>query len=94
MLKGAFKIQKLAWKSNVNRESPECKILKRFYFNNLVDPASSHTLVSKIKPCMSKYKIVHQNCEWLIKSVIIYMRNYGITVVILELIHSPSGCNY
>ena len=23
---------------------------------NLVDPASSHTLVSKIKPCMSKYK--------------------------------------
>ena len=22
----------------------------------LVDPASSHTLVSKIKPCMSKYK--------------------------------------
>ena len=29
-------------------------------FNNhtsyLVDPASSHMLVSKIKPCMSKYK--------------------------------------
>ena len=24
--------------------------------NNLVDSASSHTLVSKIKPCMSKYK--------------------------------------
>lgn len=24
--------------------------------NNLVDPASSHTLVSKIKPCMCKYK--------------------------------------
>ena len=24
--------------------------------SNLVDPASSHTLVSKIKPCMSKYK--------------------------------------
>jgi hypothetical protein len=24
--------------------------------DNLVDPASSHTLVSKIKPCMSKYK--------------------------------------
>ncbi len=23
---------------------------------NLVDPASSHTLVLKIKPCMSKYK--------------------------------------
>ena len=26
------------------------------YDRNLVDPASSHTLVSKIKPCMSKYK--------------------------------------
>ena len=24
--------------------------------SNLVDPASSHTLVSKIKPCMCKYK--------------------------------------
>jgi hypothetical protein len=24
--------------------------------SNLVDSASSHTLVSKIKPCMSKYK--------------------------------------
>ena len=26
------------------------------YDSYLVDPASSHTLVSKIKPCMSKYK--------------------------------------
>ena len=25
--------------------------------NNLVDPASSHMLVSKIKPCMSQYKL-------------------------------------
>ena len=25
-------------------------------FGYLVDPASSHMLVSKIKPCMSKYK--------------------------------------
>ena len=24
----------------------------------LVDPASSHMLVSKIKPCMSKYKLI------------------------------------
>jgi hypothetical protein len=40
----------------------------------LVDPASSHMLVSKIKPCMSKYKqIVRRNCEWLIKSVIVYL---------------------
>ena len=29
--------------------------------SNLVDPASSHTLVSKIKPCMSKYKLLY--CE-------------------------------
>ena len=26
---------------------------------NLVDPASSHMLVSKIKPCMSQYKSSH-----------------------------------
>ena len=26
---------------------------------NLVDPASSHTLVSKIKPCMSKCKLFY-----------------------------------
>ena len=32
--------------------------LRRSY---LVDPASSHMLVSKIKPCMSKYK--HLYCE-------------------------------
>ena len=25
--------------------------------NYLVDPASSHMLVSKIKPCMSKYRL-------------------------------------
>ena len=28
-------------------------------FSNLVDPASSHTLVSKIKPCMCKYKYLN-----------------------------------
>jgi hypothetical protein len=28
-------------------------------FNYLVDPASSHMLVSKIKPCMSKYKQIY-----------------------------------
>ena len=27
-----------------------------FDVRNLVDPASSHMLVSKIKPCMSQYK--------------------------------------
>ena len=38
----------------------------------LVDPASSHMLVLKIKPCMPKYRwIKNRNCGWLIKSVII-----------------------
>jgi hypothetical protein len=27
--------------------------------SNLVDPASSHMLVSKIKPCKSKYKLLY-----------------------------------
>ena len=31
------------------------------YDSYLVDPASSHMLVSKIKPCMSKFKRLH--CE-------------------------------
>ena len=26
---------------------------------NLVDPASSHMLVLKVKPCMSKYKLLY-----------------------------------
>jgi hypothetical protein len=29
------------------------------YKSYLVDPASSHMLVSKIKPCMSKYKLLY-----------------------------------
>ena len=36
----------------------------------LVDPASNHMLVSKIKPCMSKYKpCTRRDCGRLIKSV-------------------------
>ena len=30
-----------------------------FACSYLVDPASSHMLVSKIKPCMSKHKLLH-----------------------------------
>ena len=30
-------------------------------------------LVSKIKPCMSQYKLLWRNCEWLIKTVIVYL---------------------
>jgi hypothetical protein len=33
--------------------------LARICNSYLVDPASSHMLVSKIKPCMSKYKQIH-----------------------------------
>ena len=31
----------------------------RMVRRNLVDPASSHMLVSKIKPCMSQYKLLY-----------------------------------
>ena len=31
-------------------------VSRRSNNNHLVDPASSHMFVSKIKPCMSKYK--------------------------------------
>ena len=38
-----------------------CRCLAQWWWTNLVDPASSHMLVSKIKPCMCKYK--HLYCE-------------------------------
>ena len=34
-------------------------LLVRWLHTNLVDPASSHMLVSKIKPCMSQYKLLY-----------------------------------
>ena len=49
-------------------------------------------LVSKTKPCMSKYRPkIRRNREWLIKSVMVYwilLNPTWITVVILELIHA------
>ena len=45
--------QSLSLRSLFNVASKACSYL--------VDPASSHMLVSKIKPCMSKYK--HLYCE-------------------------------
>ena len=40
----------------------------------LVDPASSHMLVSKTKPCTCKYERSSlRNCEWLIKSVTVHL---------------------
>ena len=39
----------------------------------LVDPASSHMLVSKIKPCIvSVLALTRRNREWLIKSVMVH----------------------
>ena len=35
------------------------RVMVRAKSCNLVDPASSHMLVSKIKPCMSKYKLLY-----------------------------------
>ena len=56
----------------------------------LVDPASSHTLVLKIKPCMSKcFVFLTLDCGRLIITVIVLLRLLyrWIPVVILELIH-------
>ena len=36
--------------------APLASAIGAAYGSYLVDPASSHMLVSKIKPCMSKYK--------------------------------------
>ena len=59
-------------------------------FSYLVDPASSHTLVLKIKPCMSKcFVYVTLDCGRLIITVIVLLNLLyrWIPVVILELIH-------
>ena len=57
------------------------------FFNYLVDPASSHMLVLKIKPCMSKYRwIRNRNCGWLNKSVIINL------VMIFFYLDNPVNC--
>ena len=58
--------------------------------NYLVDPASSHMLVSKTKPCMSKYKPLHGETANGSLNQLWFLRSYKltwITVVILELIH-------
>lgn len=56
----------------------------------LVDPASSHMLVSKIKPCMSKYTPSHGETANGSLNQLWFLRSYNptwITVAILELIH-------
>ena len=60
--------------------------------SNLVDPASSHTLVSKIKPCMCKYKRLYtvklRTAHYISYSLFDTYLTTWITVVILELIHA------
>ena len=60
--------------------------------SNLVDPASSHMLVSKIKPCMSQYKLSHgETANGSLKQLSFIWWSFfiWITMVILELIHAP-----
>ena len=57
----------------------------------LVDPASSHMLVSKIKPCMSQYIPLQGETANGSLDQLWFLRSYNptwITVVILELIHA------
>jgi hypothetical protein len=57
----------------------------------LVDPASSHMLVSKIKPCMSKHKLLNSEAANGSLGHPLFLGSYNptwITVVILELIHA------
>ena len=58
---------------------------------NLVDPASSHMLVSKLKPCMSQYQLLHgTTANGSLKTVVVYLMAFIIWIpfVILELIHA------
>ena len=41
------------------RQFSGCRSSLCLTISYLVDPASSHMLVSKIKPCMSKYKLLY-----------------------------------
>ena len=62
------------------------------FYRILVDPASSHMLVSKIKPCMSQYKLLNgETANGSLKqlSFIWGLIITWITMVILELIHAP-----
>ena len=66
------------------------KNVKKVAGTYLVDPASSHMLVSKIKPCMSKYILLHSETANGSLNQLWFLRSYNptwITVVILELIH-------
>ena len=61
--------------------------------SNLVDPASSYMLVSKIKPCMSKHKCVYSEAAGAhyISYRLFDGRLPRIPLVILELILAQGG---
>jgi len=62
-----------------------------FVFCYLVDPASSHTLNSQIKPCMSQYsleKVKPQTAHEIRDNFLALELLKWITVVNLELIHA------
>ena len=72
-------------------------LLMQWLLTNLVDPASSHMLVSKIKPCMSQYKLLHgETANGSLKQLSFIWWSFfiWITMVILELIHAskPDFC--
>ena len=61
---------------------------------NLVDPASSHMLVSKVKPCMCVYNFLYDATanSSIIQLSIVHTCNFTwIPVVILELILEPES---
>ena len=73
--------------------SARIKHCQRCFKNSyLVDPASSHMLVSKIKPCMSQYKLLYgETANGSLKQLSFIWWSFitWITMVILELIHAP-----
>ena len=80
---------------NLNRKvvSAGCVALamQLVWSTNLVDPASSHMLVSKIKPCMSQYKLLYgETANGSLKQLSFIWWSFvtWITMVILELIHA------
>ena len=57
---------------------------------NLVDPASSHMLVSKVKPCMCVYNFLYDatvNSSIIQMSILHTCNSTWIRMVILKLIH-------
>ena len=65
VFKAAIKTFNLLMNSSTKKQQYCCDYRKLHFLNAktessyLVDPASSHMLVSKIKPCMSKYKQIY-----------------------------------